>query len=133
MYAQFGCEWLAKSKNKVWYQTFIDQLLTGNVEAFTAGMQHIILQIVSVHELGQQLEAFYHGLMLGLILYLEPPRYRVVSNRERGYERYDIAIIPQDTQALGVIFELKSLSQQPRASKAVLAEVAKEAVKQIHE
>ena len=133
MYAQFICEWLAKGKNKVWYQTFIDQLLTGNVEAFAIGMQHIILQIASVHDLGQQPEAFYHGLMLGLILYLEPPQYRVVSNRESGYGRYDIAIIPQDTRELGIILELKSLAQQPRVSKATLAEAAKEAVKQIHE
>ncbi len=112
IYTQFLCEWLAKDQSEIWYRQFVDQLLAGNIDAFATGMHHIILQIASVHDLEQQPEAFYHGLMLGLILYLEPPQYRVLSNRESGYGRYDIAIIPHDNRKLGIILELKSVPQK---------------------
>ena len=98
-------------------------------------MQHIILQIVSTHDLGQQPEVFYHGLMLGLILYLESPQYRVLSNRESGYGRYDIAIIPQNNQELGIILELKSVSHKslkPSALQPLLLKAAQDAVAQIN-
>ena len=68
------CKWLVKDKSEIWYRAFIDHLLVANIDVFATGMQHIIPQIASVHALGQQPEAFYHGFMLGLILYLEPPR-----------------------------------------------------------
>ena len=35
--------------------------------------------------------------------------YEIESNRESGYGRYDIAIIPKDTNRLGIIMELKKV------------------------
>ena len=40
-------------------------------------------------------ENFYHGLVLGLIVSMRK-EYRIVSNRESGEGRYDIAIYPFD-------------------------------------
>ena len=39
-------------------------------------------------------ENFYHGLVLGLIVSMRK-EYRIVSNRESGRGRYDIAMYPQ--------------------------------------
>lgn len=41
-------------------------------------------------------EAFYHGLVLGIVVYLLQRGYVIKSNRESDRGRYDIAIIPQD-------------------------------------
>ena len=103
------------------------------IAAFAAGIHYIILQIASVHGLAQQPEAFYHSLMLVLILYLELPLYQLLSNRESGYGCYDIAIIPQDTRQLRIILALKRVIHKPKASHAVLVKAAQDALKQIHE
>ena len=65
--------------------------------------------------------------MLGLSVLLEG-EYRVESNRESGYGRFDIAFFPLKDGAPGVIMELKSAK-----SEEVLEEKAKEALHQIEE
>lgn len=52
-------------------------------------------------------EAFYHGLILGLIAMMDN-QYKIKSNRESGDERYDICLIPRDGKYPGIIMELKS-------------------------
>ena len=69
--------------------------------------------------------ALYHGLMLGLLATLIPS-YRVVSNRESGYGRFDLAIYPAIGQDTGVIMEFKVAD-----SEAGLEEKAREALQQI--
>ncbi len=51
-------------------------------------------------------ESFYHGMMLGLCAVLNN-RYRIKSNAESGYGRFDIALIPIDKSDPGFIFEFK--------------------------
>jgi hypothetical protein len=52
-------------------------------------------------------EAFYHGLILGLIAMMDN-QYKIKSNRESGDGRYDICLIPRDGKHPGIIMELKS-------------------------
>ena len=51
-------------------------------------------------------ESFYHGMMLGLCALLSS-RYRIKSNAESGYGRFDIALFPMNPSDPGFIFELK--------------------------
>ena len=51
-------------------------------------------------------ENFFHGLVLGLIVSLKD-RYRIVSNRESGRGRYDIAIYPLQESLDAYIMEFK--------------------------
>ncbi|MBQ3924875.1 MAG: AAA family ATPase, partial [Firmicutes bacterium] len=51
-------------------------------------------------------ESFYHGMMLGLCATLGG-RYRIRSNSESGYGRFDIALIPTDRVDPAFIFEFK--------------------------
>ncbi|MBQ7478407.1 MAG: PD-(D/E)XK nuclease domain-containing protein, partial [Selenomonadaceae bacterium] len=74
-----------------------------------------------------QPESFYHGLILGLSVMLDG-EYRVASNRESGYGRFDIAFFPLKDGAPGVILELKSAK-----SEEAMEEKAKEALRQIEE
>ena len=43
-------------------------------------------------------ERFYHGLVLGLLAHLRG-RWSVESNRESGFGRYDVALVPTDGAA----------------------------------
>ena len=51
-------------------------------------------------------EAFYHGLMLGLIVLMDN-QYKIKSNRESGDGRYDVCLIPREKRYPGIILELK--------------------------
>ncbi len=102
-------QWLSNGKGIEWYNQFLQDLLTGNVTGFEEGLREIMLQTASVHDLAREPEAFYQGLMLGLTASLDKKNYEKKSNRESGYGRYDIAIIPKDTQHLAILLELKSV------------------------
>ena len=71
-------------------------------------------------------ESFYHGMMLGLCAVLSN-RYHVRSNRESGYGRFDIQLIPQIKNIPGFIFEFK----HTRDELEDLETLADEALKQI--
>jgi len=109
LYRQIIEQWLSNGKGIKWYNQFLQDLLTGNVTGFEEGLKEIMLQTASVHDLAREPEAFYQGLMLGLTASLDKKHYEKKSNRESGYGRYDIAIIPKDTQQLAILLELKSV------------------------
>lgn len=73
----------------------------GRAEDFQKIFQGILLRSVSSHDTSEA-ESFYHGLMLGCALYYEQD-YRVVSNRESGYGRFDLAMIPKKMQFPGIV------------------------------
>ena len=72
-------------------------------------------------------ENFYHGLVLGLIVSMRK-EYRIVSNRESGDGRYDIAIYPFDKTKDAYILEFKVLNEH---REKTVQETAENALKQI--
>lgn len=97
------------NQGSLWYDAFMEHLLSGNIEAWAQQLQEVMLQIVSYHDPARHPEAFYHGLLLGILAYLHQRRYVIKSNRESGEGQYDIAIIPQGLKKLGIVLELKQL------------------------
>lgn len=51
-------------------------------------------------------ERFYHGFVLGMIVELAD-RYSVTSNRESGFDKYDVMLDPFDKNEKAFIFEFK--------------------------
>ena len=74
-------------------------------------------------------ENFYHGLVLGLIVSLRD-RYRIVSNRESGRGRYDIAMYPLQEDMDAFIMEFKVYDEKKEDS---LTQTADNALRQIEE
>jgi hypothetical protein len=125
--------WLSNGKGIEWYNEFLNHLLTGNVKGFEDSLSNIMLQTISVHDLAREPEAFYQGLMIGLTASLDKRDYEKKSNRESGYGRYDIVIIPRDINKLAIILELKSVKAPKKGEnlKLLLQQEAKEALIQI--
>lgn len=73
-------------------------------------------------------EAFYHGMMLGLCAILST-NYRIHSNRESGFGRFDIMLEPVSSHIPGFIFEFK-YTKDKNENLDILAE---EALKQIRD
>ena len=74
-------------------------------------------------------ERFYHGFVLGLLVDLRE-RYTVKSNRESGYGRYDVMLVPLNKEDPSIVLEFKVHDPQ---EETTLEETARAALKQIEE
>lgn len=98
----------------------------GRVEEFGAILQEFIANAVSFYDFNKnEPEKSYHLFVLGMLVSLEGV-YTIKSNRESGYGRYDIMLIPQDKKRPGVIIEFKKVFKQTvqEAADAALAQIA---------
>jgi hypothetical protein len=95
-------------------------LLAGNAEEAQRLLQVLLVRSLSFHDTGRgpgEPERVYHAFMLGLLVWLGP-RYRVSSNREAGYGRCDVMIVPRTPGQPGVVMELKTVDKQKRETPA---------------
>ena len=76
---------------------------------------------ISFYDAGS--EAFYHGLVLGLIALMDN-QYTIKSNRESGDGRYDICLFPKETKYTGIVIELKWKRDLDAKDLEILAEKA---------
>ena len=104
----------------------LKHLLAGRAEEFAEGLEKYLVQIASFHDTGNK-ESFYHGFVLGLMAWLLP-RYRVLSNRESGYGRFDLGVFPRIAGAPGIVMEFKVSETEEGLEQA-----AKDALSQIGE
>lgn len=72
-------------------------------------------------------EAFYHGMMLGLVAGMST-RYYIHSNRESGEGRFDLVLEPKVASLPGIIMEFKASKEE-----TTLLALAKDALKQIND
>ena len=117
---------VAGPSNRVPLFAMLNAMTAGKASVFQKHLSKILRDMVSYHDTAQP-ESFYHGLMLGLTVLMEG-EYRVESNRESGYGRFDLAFFPLHPGTPGVILELKAAG-----SEAELEEKAREALQQIAE
>ena len=105
----------------------MEALTENRIEDYEETLQDILLKSVSYNDTKKGNEAFYHGFILGISLYLEG-EYIVKSNIESGLGRYDVSIEPKNKNKRGYILEFKATDNVDK-----LEEISKEALKQIEE
>ena len=105
----------------------MEALTENRMEDYEEILQDILLKSVSYNDTKKGNEAFYHGFILGMSLYLEG-EYIVKSNIESGLGRYDVLIEPKNKNKRAYILEFKSTDNVNK-----LEEISKEALKQIEE
>ena len=105
------------------FRNIMEALKKNNIDNFEKYLQNIILKSASYYD-GKN-EDFYHGLILGMTLYLDRDYY-VNSNRESGLGRYDVIIEPKNKNNRGFILEFKVVKDEKD-----LENTAKEAIEQI--
>ena len=94
-------------------------------DIFQKYLQNILLKSTSFMDTKN--ESFYHGLVLGMIFYLDN-HYYVKSNKESGFGRYDVVIEPKNKNNRGFILEFKVVKNEDDLEK-----VSQEAIEQIME
>ena len=105
----------------------MEALTENRIEDYEENLQGILLTSVSYNDTKKGNEAFYHGLIMGMGLYLEG-EYITKSNIESGLGRYDFLIEPKNKSKRAFIMEFKSTDSVEK-----LEEVSKEALKQIED
>ena len=117
------------------YNAFVQALLQGNLKEMNVYMNDVALVTFSSFDTGShpsgktQPERFYHGFVLGLLAELRD-RYVLKSNRESGYGRYDVMLIPRDFAEQAYVLEFKVHDPEEEES---LQETVQAALMQIQE
>ena len=117
------------------YNAFVQALLQGNLKEMNVYMNDVALVTFSSFDTGRhpsgktQPERFYHGFVLGLLAELRD-RYVLKSNRESGYGRYDVMLIPRDFAEQAYVLEFKVHDPEEEES---LQETVQAALMQIQE
>ena len=101
----------------------MESLKRNKLEDFEKNLQKILLNSTSYQDTKN--EDFYHGLVLGMTLYLDS-QYYVTSNKESGLGRYDVTIEPKNKNNKGYILEFKVTKNEEDLEKE-----AKQAIEQI--
>ncbi len=105
---------------------YLMEALTENrIDEYEERLQEILLTSVSYNDTKKGNKAFYHGLIMGMGLYLEG-EYITKSNIESSLGRYDFVIEPKNKAKRAYIMEFKSTDNIEN-----LEEVSKEALEQI--
>lgn len=120
------------------YNGFVRSLLQGDTEAMNHYMNEVMMATCSYFDTGKETsdflepERFYHGFILGLIVELRE-EYVIRSNRESGFGRYDVMLIPRkisDRKNPALILEFKVRNIR---TEQTLEETVRSALKQILE
>ena len=134
MFSDIFCGWFESSE--AGYGNFMKALMQGNVEAMNYYMNKVTLTTFSHFDVGgekaesSEPERFYHGFVLGMMAE-RADDYQIRSNRESGFGRYDIMMIPRNcVRTPAIIIEFKVCS---RAKKETLEDAVDAALRQIEE
>ena len=132
MFRQMVNGWFAKVASH--YNAFIRALLLGDLDAMNEYMNRISMSVFSYFDTAgdreqTEPERFYHGFVLGLLVDLTDS-YRLTSNRESGFGRYDVMLLPKQKHLDGIIIEFKVYN--PRREKT-LQDTAANALRQIEQ
>lgn len=110
------------------YNNFIKALLIDDVDSMNEFMNDIAFHSFSNFDIAKGTssqdapERFYHGFVLGLIVELAG-RFKITSNRESGFGRYDIMLTPVDREHdQAYIIEFKV--HKPKKEKDLVETVA---------
>ncbi len=134
MFAKMIRGWF-KNTSEV-YNEFIKALLNDNVRKMNTFMNKVALNTFSSFDSGSkpsqeaEPERFCHGFVLGMVVDLAD-QYKVRSNRESGYGRYDVMIEPFDKNEKAFIFEFKVYDKDD--GEAALEDTVANALAQIEE
>lgn len=116
------------------YNKFIKAMIDNDLEIMNYYMNRVTQETFSYFDVGsgeaglEETERFYHGFVLGLMAE-QAENYVLKSNRESGFDRYDVMMIPKKENLPAIIMEFKVR----RAKEKDLNETVQMALQQIEE
>ena len=118
----------SKIENKL-LEIMLNALIDADIKLFEKILRKVISAVFSYHDFSGESEKVYHALVPGLLIWITDT-HEIKSNRESGYGRYDIMIIPKDLDKTGYVIEFKTVDTD---EKETIKSAVKAALKQIDE
>jgi Protein of unknown function (DUF1703)./Predicted AAA-ATPase. len=123
-------KWFKEVMTNEKYMTMLKMLTSGNIKIFEGIFKEFVINNLSYFDIsGKEPERVYHAFVLGILVSLSN-EYEVKSNKESGYGRYDVMIIPKDISKIGIVIEFKKIDY---FLDDTIEEATKEALDQIEE
>ncbi|HLP48670.1 MAG TPA: PD-(D/E)XK nuclease domain-containing protein, partial [Candidatus Kapabacteria bacterium] len=97
-------------------EIMLKALIDGDIKLFEKMLKTIVLAVFSYHDFRGEPEKVYHALVMGLLVWISGT-HEIKSNRESGYGRYDIMIIPKDISKTGYIIEFKTVDTDEKETE----------------
>ena len=121
-------KWLEEALSLATYQLMLSHLTSGNTVDFKKMFKRFAQESLSSFDVGgKEPEKFYHALVLGMFANLHTTHI-IKSNRESGFGRYDVMLIPHDKTKHGIVIEFKKVDIDDNET---LETAAQNALKQI--
>jgi hypothetical protein len=100
----------------------LSAFVDGNEDVFERHFSRMVRDTLSFHDVYEEhAEAFYHAFVVGLLVNLEST-HTVRSNRESGYGRSDVMLIPKNpAKHAGVVVEFKTVRKKETPEAALAA------------
>ena len=133
MFARLFRAWFDMTKQA--YHKFIKAMMENDLEIMNYYMNRVIQETFSYFDVGsgetglEETERFYHGFVLGLMAE-QAENYVLKSNRESGFGRYDVMLIPKDRTRPAIVMEFKVFDGDEEQD---LKDTVQAALKQIEE
>ena len=130
MYEKMVENWQSESYVASEYNEMLKALVSFDYEVFEEIFIDYVEKSLSYFDVsGEEPEKVYHSFVLGMLVSLNRTHH-VLSNRESGYGRYDVMVIPKDIVKPGIIIEFK---RARKTNKKSIEELIEEARKQIED
>jgi hypothetical protein len=108
--------WFSKSQTYDKFNVVLDNLKKGRIKDFSKYFADFIRQACSYYDFADnEPERVYHALVLGMMVQLQS-EYRITSNRESGYGRYDVMLHPLKPALPAFVFEFKKFEEDDEES-----------------
>jgi hypothetical protein len=108
-------------------EIMLKALIDGDIKLFEKMLRKVVAAVFSYHDFGGEPEKVYHALVAGLLVWIANT-HEIKSNRESGYGRYDIMIIPQDINQVGYVMEFKTVDTEENETVETAAAAALEQI-----
>ena len=108
--------WFSKSQTYNKFNVVLENLKKGRIKDFSKYFADFIRQACSYYDfVDNEPERVYHALVLGMMVQLQS-EYRITSNRESGYGRYDVMLHPLEPNLPAFVFEFKKFDKEDEES-----------------
>lgn len=123
IYRGLFADWMEEALGSLYRrEELLRALLRGDATTCQRYIQHWLQASASLWDTAafDPPERFYHGFVLGLLVGLGA-RYEVVSNRESGFGRCDVLVMPRQPGQPGVVLEFKVVDEGETPEQALSA------------
>jgi len=129
-YENLIVKWFQDTMTNQKYEEMLSNLVTGDIENFGYAFEEFVMNNLSYFDVsGKEPEKVYHAFVLGMLISISNT-HEVKSNKESGFGRYDVMIIPKDISKTGIIIEFKKINV---LSKETLEQGTVKALEQIED